>query len=127
MSAALVWFRRDLRVQDHAALHHALKAHSKVHCVFVFDATILDGLPRHDRRVDFILRAVAEVAAALKEMGGALIVRHGDPIHEIPRLAAELGVTAVYANRDSNPQPSPAMRKSNAVSPAPTFWISRTR
>jgi deoxyribodipyrimidine photo-lyase len=63
MSAALVWFRRDLRVQDHAALHHALQVHERVYCVFVFDTTILDPLPRRDRRVEFILRAVEEVAA----------------------------------------------------------------
>ncbi|MFA4967983.1 MAG: deoxyribodipyrimidine photo-lyase, partial [Sulfuritalea sp.] len=90
MSTALVWFRRDLRVYDHAALHHALKAHRRVHCAFVFDTTILDPLPRRDRRVEFILRAVEEVAAALREMGGALLVRHGDPVIEIPRLAVEL-------------------------------------
>ncbi|MDP1735702.1 MAG: deoxyribodipyrimidine photo-lyase [Sulfuritalea sp.] len=103
MSAALVWFRRDLRVHDHAALHHALKAHARVHCVFVFDTTILDRLPRRDRRVEFILRAVEEVDATLREMGGALIVRHGDPVVEIPRLAAELGVAAIYTNRDYEP------------------------
>jgi deoxyribodipyrimidine photo-lyase len=103
MSTALVWFRRDLRVFDHAALHQALKTHPGVYCVFVFDTTILDPLPRRDRRVEFILRAVEEVAAALREMGGALIVRHGDPLVEIPCLVEELGVTSVYANRDYEP------------------------
>ena len=100
MSAALVWFRRDLRIHDHAALHHALQAHDRAFCAFVFDTKILDPLPRRDRRVEFILRAVEEVDAALREMGGGLIVRHGDPCVEIPRLAGELGVRAVYANRD---------------------------
>jgi deoxyribodipyrimidine photo-lyase len=103
MSAALVWFRRDLRVYDHAALSHALQSHRRVHCVFVFDTSILDPLPRRDRRVEFILRAVEEVAAALRVMGGGLIVRHGDPRVEIPRLAKELGAGAVYANRDYEP------------------------
>ena len=103
MSAALVWFRRDLRLQDHAALHHALKSFDRVHCAFVFDSTILDRLPRCDRRVEFILRAVEEVDAGLRAMGGALIVRHGDPVVEIPRLAAELGASAVVANRDYEP------------------------
>ncbi len=103
MSAALVWLRRDLRVYDHAALSHALQSHRRVYCAFVFDTTILDPLPRRDRRVEFILRAVEEVDAALRVMGGALIVRHGDVRVEISRLAAELGVAAVYANRDYEP------------------------
>jgi deoxyribodipyrimidine photo-lyase len=103
MSSALVWFRRDLRDHDHAALYHALKNHERVHCVFVFDTTILDPLPRVDRRVEFILRAVEELDTGLREKGGGLIVRHGDPLAIIPQLAIELGVAAVYANRDYEP------------------------
>jgi len=59
---ALVWFRRDLRAEDHAALHHALRQARAVHCVFVFDTDILDALPsRADRRVEFIWHAVADL------------------------------------------------------------------
>ena len=104
MSSALVWFRRDLRTHDHAALCQALAGHSAVHCAFVFDTTILDPLPRRDRRVEFILRAVEELDDALRLQGGGLIVRHGDPVVEVPRLAAELGVAAVFANRDYEPR-----------------------
>ncbi len=102
-SAALVWFRRDLRCDDHAALHRALGDHAQVYCAFVFDRAILDPLPRADRRVEFILHALGELDAALRERGGALIVRHGFAVEEIPRLAAELGVAAVYAARDYEP------------------------
>ena len=45
LDRALVWLRRDLRTDDHAALHHALKAARQVWCVFVFDRDILDALP----------------------------------------------------------------------------------
>ena len=49
--AALMWFRRDLRVADNAALYAALKDARRVHCVFVYDTEILDALPsRSDRR-----------------------------------------------------------------------------
>lgn len=50
----LMWFRRDLRVTDNATLHQALSCCRQLHCVFVFDRDILDGLPRVDRRVEFI-------------------------------------------------------------------------
>lgn len=45
IDAALVWFRRDLRLTDHAALYHALKSARRVYCAFVFDRDILDALP----------------------------------------------------------------------------------
>jgi deoxyribodipyrimidine photo-lyase len=103
MTAALVWFRRDLRDFDHAALAAALRGHARVHCAFVFDTDILAPLPRQDRRVEFIRRALIELDAALRARGGGLIVRHGRAAEEIPRLAAELGVAAVHANRDHEP------------------------
>jgi deoxyribodipyrimidine photo-lyase len=101
---ALCWFRRDLRCDDHAALHAALAASERVHCVFVFDTEILDKLPeRRDRRVEFIYDSVAELDRALRALGGGLIVRHACAREEIPRLAAELRADAVYANRDYEP------------------------
>ena len=76
-SAALAWFRRDLRLEDHAALHAALTAHGAVHCAFVFDTEILEPLPRADRRVDFLWHSVAQLKAALERLGGGLHVLHG--------------------------------------------------
>lgn len=101
--AALVWFRRDLRDFDHAALAAALRTASKVFCVFVFDTDILAGLPKADRRVDFIHRSVRELDAALRAKGGGLIVRHGRAVEEIPRLAEALDAVTVHANRDHEP------------------------
>lgn len=103
--SALVWFRRDLRVDDHAALHAALTAARRVFCVFVFDTEILDKLPSpRDRRVEFIRDSVTELARELAALGGGLIARHGNAREEVARLAAELGVAAVYANHDYEPQ-----------------------
>ena len=101
---ALVWFRRDLRDHDHAALSAALSNARQVYCAFVFDTDILDTLPsRRDRRVHFIRESLVELDAALRDRGGGLIVRHGRATDEIPALAAELGVAAVFANRDYEP------------------------
>ena len=104
MSSALVWFRRDLRDFDHAALFQALKNHRRVFCGFVFDTEILDGLPaRADRRVEFIHASVLELDAALRARGGGLIVRHGAAREVVPALAAALGVERVLTNRDYEP------------------------
>lgn len=101
---ALVWFRRDLRDFDHAALHHALRQAREVVCAFVFDREILDRLPaRADRRVEFIHASVGELQRALQARGGGLVVRHGVAREEIVRLAAELRADAVYYHHDDDP------------------------
>ncbi|MCX8146370.1 MAG: deoxyribodipyrimidine photo-lyase, partial [Azovibrio sp.] len=101
---ALVWYRRDLRDYDHAALYRALQRARRGFCAFVFDTDILDRLPsRADRRVEFIHGAVRELDAALRARGGGLLVRHGRAEQEIPGLAQALGAQAVFANRDYEP------------------------
>ena len=110
LDKALVWLRRDLRVDDHAALYHALRAARQVWCVFVFDRAILDPLPRADRRVEFIRDSLVGVDADLKALaashgieGAGLVVRHGWAHEAIPALATQFGVQAVYANHDDEP------------------------
>jgi deoxyribodipyrimidine photo-lyase len=103
ISKSLVWFRRDLRSYDHAALHQALVCSSQVYCAFVFDEEILAPLPRDDRRVGFIHASVLELDADLRRLGGCLRVLHGRGADEIVRLAQELGVDAVFANTDYEP------------------------
>ena len=114
--STLVWFRRDLRVTDHAALAAALADSEAVWCVFVFDREILDALADPaDRRVEFIHDSVVALDASLRALGGGLIVLHDRARDAIPRLAAELGVDAVYANRDYEPA---AVARDDAVSAA---------
>ncbi|KJK25713.1 deoxyribodipyrimidine photolyase [Burkholderiaceae bacterium 16] len=103
----LAWFRRDLRADDHAALHYALKHCRQVWCVFVFDREILDPLLARglaaDRRVAFILASLAPLDAALRAAGGGLIVLHDHARKAVPALAAELGAEAVFVNHDYEP------------------------
>ena len=104
----LVWFRRDLRVQDNAALCLALQRCHRVHCVFVFDRATLDPLPRTDRRVEFIRESLCQLDLDLRALSGkphaGLIVRHGQASNEVATLAQALGVQAVFAAKDYEPQ-----------------------
>ncbi|MCV0441035.1 MAG: DNA photolyase family protein [Hydrogenophaga sp.] len=110
----LMWFRRDLRAQDNAALYHALKVCRQVWCVFVFDPDILTPLLERglkaDRRVEFIRESLVELDGRLRELGrehrvdgAGLIVLHAAAAQAVPALAQRLGVQAVFANHDDEP------------------------
>ena len=122
-TSALVWLRRDLRCDDHAALYHALRRYQRVYCAFVFDTDILNGLhSREDRRVEFIHESAVELHQTLKQLalesgapGGGLIVRHGTAQECIVQLAQDLAVQEVFANRDYEPQ---AMARDQRVAQA---------
>ena len=112
MQKALVWLRRDLRLYDNAALHHALKESRQVWLTFIFDTDILkpllqgkldtNGL-KHDRRVDFIWQGIKQIDDELRKQGGGLIVRFGKPTECIPEIAKELGIETVFTDHDYEP------------------------
>ena len=76
-----MWFRRDLRDFDHAALYHALKAARRSIALSCSTAKSSMRCPRReDRRVEFIWESVAELASSLAARGGTLLVRHASPV-----------------------------------------------
>ena len=106
----LMWFRRDLRVHDNAALYQALKSCEQVFCVFIFDRAILDDLPRADRRVEFIRESLVDLNHQLAHAGlndpaspAGLLVRHGNVPAILSELTARLAVDAVFINHDDEP------------------------
>lgn len=72
--------------------------------MFVFDRVILDSLRhRDDRRVTFIYRSLVDLHRSLRERGSGVVVLQGDPLEELPKLAAKVGAHVVVAGDDWEP------------------------
>lgn len=104
---SVMWFRRDLRVQDNAALQAALAAGPTV-ALFVIDPALVQssGGPR----LRFLRESLDALDAAL---GGGLVVRVGQPVDVVPAVAAEYGSSRVFVSRDYSPY---GRRRDRAVS-----------
>jgi len=105
---ALCWLRRDLRLHDHAALAAALESHDEVYFAFIFDNDILDPLKKRapgDTRVQFICESLVEIHNTLTKHNSGIHIRYGNPVDEIPKLVTEMGINAVYFNRDYTTYP----------------------
>jgi deoxyribodipyrimidine photo-lyase len=89
------WHRRDLRGPDNRGL---TVDHGPVLPVFVLDDDVLAhaGPPR----VAFLLDALASLRAWYRERGGDLLVVHGDPTEELPRLADAFDADRVSWGKD---------------------------
>ena len=110
--SAICWLRRDLRLQDNAALALATSQSTQVAVVFVYDTTILDTLPKSDRRVTFIHQSLTELDKNLAKHGSRLVTLHGDPLDLIPKLAKDLNANHVFASHDDDPY---AIKRDKAV------------
>ncbi len=112
---ALFWHRRDLRLSDNRGLHVAATENTAVLAVFIFDPAILARPDTAISRVDYMLRALAELQTHYAQRGGRLVIRTGDPVQILPELATELSATAVYWNEDVEPY---ARQRDQAVTAA---------
>jgi deoxyribodipyrimidine photo-lyase len=99
----LVWFRRDLRLDDQPALMAAADAGPPVVCAFVLDPAVYRGTDRSPPRIRFLLAGLRDLDERLRAAGGGLIVRRGDGADQIVLLAAELGADVVHACADDEP------------------------
>ncbi len=80
----IVWFRRDLRVEDNAILANAK---DEVLPIFIFDKNILDNLPSDDKRVTFIYDAVLKLKLKLQSIGLDLAIFYDYPKNVFENLA----------------------------------------
>ena len=100
----IIWFRRDLRLTDNAALYHALTGNHPVLPVFIFDRNILDKLEdKSDRRVAFIHAALEEMQNQLREPGSSLEVYYGFPVEVYKMLLEKYSIEKVFTNHDYEP------------------------
>ena len=98
--ASIMWFRRDLRLSDNAALLAARDAADGGHVVGVFVLDPALWKPAGNPRRTFLTGCLDELNAA---MDGNLVVRHGDPTRVLPGLVAEIGANSVHIAADTGP------------------------
>jgi deoxyribodipyrimidine photo-lyase len=100
------WFRRDLRITDNTALNAAVAAagpEGEVIPVYIAsDWTGSHGWTGPVRQ-EFLCGCLDSLSKNLEVIGGRLIIRRGDAVAELEKLAAETGAVAIVANRDPDP------------------------
>ncbi len=99
---ALVWFRRDLRVDDNPAWSAATTSHRSVVPLFVLDPRLFDTAGSFRRR-QLIANLRALDTDLSERCDGRLHVRVGDPRRLVPEVAARYGADSIHWNADVTP------------------------
>ncbi|MGG9971755.1 cryptochrome/photolyase family protein [Ferruginibacter sp. SUN002] len=95
------WFRRDLRLNDNAALYHALRDGLPVLPLFIFDKNILNKLEdKSDKRIAFIHAALLEMQEQLVKLGSTLEIFHSTPVEAFKTLLKKYTINKVFTNHD---------------------------
>lgn len=100
----LVWFKRDLRVADHAALTAACATGEPVLPLYIFEPDYW-SLPEHSgRQFEFLLECLQDLDEALKARGSGLVIRVGQASHIFAALHKTRGIAAIHAHEETGLQ-----------------------
>ncbi|WP_262060386.1 cryptochrome/photolyase family protein [Streptomyces sp. STR69] len=99
MNVSVVLFTSDLRLHDHPALRAAEGARQVVP-LFVRDRGVADAGFTAPNRLAFLADCLRDLDAGLRERGGRLVVRSGDVVDEVCKVAAETDADEVHMAAD---------------------------
>ena len=101
MTMQIVWYKRDLRIHDHAPLTEAA-ARGPVLPLYIIEPSIIgapDFAPLH---WSFIREGLVELREALARLGQPLIVRIGEAAEVLQGLTTLLPIAAIWAHEETS-------------------------
>ena len=101
--AALVWFRRDLRLADHAALTGAVEAGLPIIPVYILDDDTPGKWHMGGASRWWLAQSLRSLEKSLQRLGSRLILRRGQTERALRDLIAETGAAAIYFTRGYEP------------------------
>lgn len=93
-------FTRDLRVHDNPVLTAACEGADHTVPLFVLDAAMTRSGFSTGARQRFLVESLADLDRSLRELGGRLVIRAGDPVEQICRVADEVDAATVHLAAD---------------------------
>lgn len=98
---AVVWFKRDLRVHDHAALASAVATGLPVLPLYILEPELWRQPEASGRHLAFLAESLADLDAALSARGSRLVIRVGEAVQVMHDLHASQGIHSIHAHEET--------------------------
>ncbi|MDH3779185.1 MAG: deoxyribodipyrimidine photo-lyase, partial [Gammaproteobacteria bacterium] len=98
MQPVILWFRRNLRLADNAALQAAVEAGCPIIPLYIHDEEDRGSASRW-----WLHHSLTNLERDLRKLGASLLLRSGDPRQILAELAAQTGAKALYFARRREP------------------------
>ncbi|MDF1763050.1 MAG: deoxyribodipyrimidine photo-lyase, partial [Oleibacter sp.] len=96
----IVWFKRDLRIHDHAAIA-AAAARGPVICIYIFEAAYWQLPDTSQRQWDFIRESLEDLQQQLLAVGGRLQLLAGDCADVFQQLRTQCGPFELHSHEET--------------------------
>ncbi len=99
----IVWFRKDLRIQDNPSLFAALENNQRIIPVFIWDEEAGGSWKLGASSRWWLHHALLDLSQSIRNLGGQLLLLKGKAEEVIPHLANKYGAKQVYYGRTYDP------------------------
>ena len=100
MSFSLVWFKRDLRWQDHEALAHAAKR-GPVRCIYVIEPQLWLQPDSALQHFEFIRESLSELDQSMRTLGGSVEIHTGEVPEVLTKIWQEAPFSDLYSHEET--------------------------
>lgn len=100
MSYSLVWFKRDLRWQDHSALAKA-SINGPIRCIYVIEPELWLQPDAALQHFEFIRESLQVLDAHLRSLGGCIDIHHGELSDVLSRIWQDAPFTGLYSHEET--------------------------
>ena len=96
----IVWFKRDLRVNDHEPLYRASQK-NKIIPLYIVERDFWKQPDVSDRHYKFLTDSIRDLNSALHDLGQKLIIRVGDAEQIFSELIEEYAVETIWSHEET--------------------------
>lgn len=96
----IVWFKRDLRIEDHAPFSQAA-ANGPVIPLYILGPELWRQPDMARRHYEFLRECLGELDHDLGALGQPLVLRVGDAVDILAALCASHGVTRIHTHQET--------------------------
>ncbi|MDD3005744.1 deoxyribodipyrimidine photo-lyase, partial [Flavobacterium sp.] len=100
----IVWFKRDLRLYDHEALHEALSTSGKTLLLYIFEPSLMKDYHYSQRHFDFIKQSLEALQKELLKYHTQILIVQGEAVSVFEKLTKLISIRGVYSQQETGIQ-----------------------
>ena len=100
MSLNIIWFKRDLRLRDHAPLFAASQSSSKTLLIYLVEPSQLNDPHLDIRHWQFISQSIADINQQLSSYGMQLYILYGEALQVFDALLLQYGPFTLHSHQE---------------------------
>ena len=100
MKVDIVWFKRDFRLEDHAPINAVATSNNNFLGIFVIEPSRLRENDTDPIHIDWEIQCAVELQSRIRELGGEMLILHGEVISVFEKLREEYQISNIYSHEE---------------------------